>query len=159
MTAAEQQRLYAEYRAKVFGYIRSRVNSREDAEDLCEDVFLKAFSSPEGYDASKASPGTWIYTITKHVVIDYYRKNRPTDELPEDLSDDETPEQGVLNAELLEQLASALERLPTDLTDIIVLHYYDRMQLTEIADKLGISYGAVKLRHQKALTLLQIMMK
>lgn len=159
MTAAEQERIYSEYREKVFGYIRSRVKSREDAEDLCEDVFLKAFRSPEGYDAAKASPGTWIYAITRNTVIDYYRKNRPAEELPEELSDDSSVEEDVLNAELLEELASALERLPTEYTDIIVLHYYDRLQLTEIANKLGISYGAVKLRHQKALTMLQMMLK
>ena len=42
-----------------------------------------------------------------------------------------------------------------ELTDIVVLRYYDRLPLTEIAGKLGMSYGAVKLRHQKALSLLR----
>lgn len=156
MTAAEKERLYKEYRDKVFGYIRSRVNNREDAEDLCEDVFLKAYRSSEEYDGERASIGTWIYSITRNTVIDYYRRSRPAEELPEDLSDDTSPEDGVLSSEMLEELASALESLPTELTDIIVLHYYDRISLTDIAAKLGISYGAVKLKHQKALMMLKI---
>lgn len=159
MTAAEKERLYKEYRDKVFGYIRSRVNNREDAEDLCEDVFLKAYRAADEYDRERASIGTWIYSITRNTVIDYYRRSRPAEELPEDLSDDASPEDGVLSGEMLEELASALEGLPTELTDIIVLHYYDRISLTDIAAKLGISYGAVKLKHQKALMMLKIVLE
>ena len=59
------------------------------------------------------------------------------------------------NDETLEELANALARLPADLKDIIVMCYYDRRPLTEIAMISGISYGAVKLKHQKALALLR----
>ena len=52
-------------------------------------------------------------------------------------------------------LAEALKRLPQELTDIIVLRSYDGKPLTEIAELMGLSYGAVKLRHQKALVLLR----
>ena len=59
---------------------------------------------------------------------------------------------------LLDELAAALEQLPDELTDIIVARYYDRLPLTEIAERMGLSYGAVKLRHQKALLLLRTAM-
>ena len=71
------------------------------------------------------------------------------------MTDDTLPEDGVLQSELLNALATALEKLHNELTDIIVLRYYDRLPLTEIALTLGMSYGAVKLRHQKALALLR----
>ena len=137
----------------------ARVRSREEAEDLCADVFEKALRAGDRYDAGKAAPGTWLFTITRNTVIDYYRKARPTEELPEELKDDNSPEEGLLNAETLEELAAALECLPADLVDIIVLHYYDRLDLTQISAKLGISYGAVKLRHQKALLMLRAMLE
>ena len=155
MTAAEQTKFYMEYRARVLGYISSRVSSREDAEDICQDVFLKAFRAADRYEAEKSAPGTWLYAITRNTVIDYYRRARPTEELPEELTDDALPEDGLMQEELLEELADALERLPDELTDIIVLRYYDGLPLTEIAGMLGLSYGATKLRHQKALALLR----
>lgn len=155
MTPAEQEKLYKEYRNCVLGYIAARVKSKDDAEDLCQDVFEKAFRAAGSYDSKKASPGTWLFAITRNTVTDYYRRSRPTEELPEDLSDDSLPEDGILREEQLEDLAEALEELPEELTELIVLYYYDRLPLTEIAEKTGLSYGAVKLRHQKALSLLR----
>ncbi len=155
MTAAEQERLYTEYRDKVFSYIRARVGNREDAEDLCADVFEKALRGADGYDAAKAAPGTWLYAIAHNTLVDWFRRTRPAAELPEDLADGALPEDDLLQTELTDSLAAALERLPDELTDIVVLRYYDRLPLTEIAETLGMSYGAVKLRHQKALALLR----
>ena len=159
MTAEEKERLYVEYRGKVKSYIRSRISNGSDVEDLCEDVFVKAFSCADGFDPSKASVGTWLYTITKNTVIDYCRRLRPTEEIPEDVPDESSPEDEVISAEMLGELAAALESLPAELTDIIVLHYYDRRPLSEIALTLGISYGAVKIRHNKALSALRSALK
>ena len=155
MTAEEKEKLYTEYRGKVMSYIRSHVYNGSDVEDLCEDVFVKAFSASDSYDNSKASVGTWLYTITKNTVTDYCRRSRNTEEIPEDISDDSRPEDNIIEAEMLEELAAALEEMPPELTDIIVLHYYDCLTLTDIAEKLGLSYGAVKIRHNKALALLR----
>ncbi|MBR4150168.1 MAG: sigma-70 family RNA polymerase sigma factor, partial [Firmicutes bacterium] len=155
MTAAEQAKLYLEYRTRVMGYIKGHISNMDDAEDICQDVFEKVFKHADRYDAERSAPGTWIYAITRNSVIDYWRRNRPSEELPEDLSDDSLPEDGVIQTELLETLAAALERLPGELTDIIVLRYYDGLPLTEIAETLGMSYGMVKIRHNKALSLLR----
>ena len=159
MTAtAEFEALYTEYRSKVLAYIRSHISDSADAEDICQDVFLKAFRAADRYEAEKSAPGTWLYAITRNTVIDYYRRARPTEELPEELTDDALPEDGLMQEELLEELPDALERLPDELTDIIVLRYYDRLPLTEVAATLGISYGMVKIRHNKALSLLRAAM-
>ncbi len=159
MTAEEKERLYVEYRGKVLSYIRSRVFNASDVEDLCEDVFVKAFAAADSFDPSKASAGTWLYSITRNTVIDYCRRFHPAEEIPEELSDECRTEDGILESETLEELASALERLPAELTDIIVLHYYDNLPLTTVAVTLGISYGAVKIRHNKALSLLRSALK
>ena len=158
MTVEEQNKLYTVYYGRVLGYIRARVNNRSDAEDLCQDVFEKAFRASARYDQSRSSPGTWLYAITRNAVIDYYRRSRPTEELPEDLRDEALPEDDLLQNELLDRLAASLEKLPAELTDIVVMRYYDKVPLTEVADRMGMSYGAVKLRHQKALMLLRSML-
>lgn len=147
--------LYAQYSRKVTGYIYARVRNRADAEDLCADVFEKVQRKLGDFDDSKASVSTWIFTITRNTVIDHYRRTRPSAELDENLSDDTEPDEGLLNNETLSELAGALRALPEEMRDIIVLRYYDGKPLTEIADLMGLSYGAVKLRHQSALARLR----
>ena len=143
--------LYAQYSSKVMGYIHARVRNRADAEDLCSDVFEKVQRKMGDFDPSKASVSTWVFTITRNTVIDYYRRTRPTEEPDENLADDTEIDEGLLNSESLSELAGALRALPEEMRDIIVLRYYDGKPLTEIAEMMGLSYGAVKLRHQSAL--------
>ncbi len=155
MASLDWEEIYQTYSGKVMGYIMARVRRRADAEDLCADVFEKVFRKLGEYDRDKSSLNTWIYTITRNTLIDYFRKAKPSEELDENLSDDSEVEEGLLQTEMLDELAVALTKLPQELTDIIVLLYYDRKPMTEIAEMMRLSYGAVKLRHQKALGLLR----
>ena len=154
-----KEEIYTQYRDKVFGYVKNHVNSIEDAEDLTSEIFIKIYSKLDSYDESKASLSTWIYSMTSNKVIDFYRTNHVHSEIPEDLSDEKsTIEEDVLNKETLEQLAKALESLPEELTDIIVLRYYKGLTLQEVAEKMGLSYGVTKLRHREALGKLREML-
>ena len=155
MNAPEWEKIYDQYSGKVMGYIAARVQRRADAEDLCADVFEKVYRKSDAYDESKASISTWIFTITRNTVIDYFRRTRPTEEPDENLASDEEVDEGILTQETLSELAGALTKLPDELQDIIVLMYYDGKPMTEIAALMGLSYGAVKLRHQNALMLLR----
>ena len=159
MTSAEMEQVYTAYSGKVMGYIRSRVRSHADAEDLCAAVFEKVFLKYGGYDQEKASLSTWIFTITRNTLIDFFRKNRPSEELDENLSDHSEIDETLLNTETLDELAAALKKMPRELMDIVVLRYYDGKPLTQIAELMGLSYGAVKLRHQNALELLRRALK
>ena len=151
MSTPDVSRIYTEFHGKVMGYIRARVQSAADAEDLCSDVFEKVFLKIGDYDSEKSSLSTWIFTITRNTVIDFFRRSHPSDELDENIADDSEVDAALLRTETLSELAAALKRMPAQLQEIVVLRYYDGKPLTEIADRLGISYGAVKLRHQAAL--------
>lgn len=155
MTSPDWEMIYSAYSGKVMGYIMARVQRRADAEDLCADVFEKVYRKFGDYDKGKASVSTWIFTITRNTVIDYYRKSRPVEDLDEGIADDTAIDADLLQAETLDELAEALAKLPQELQDIVVLMYYDRKPLTEIARMMHLSYGAVKLRHQKALNMLR----
>ena len=155
MTELNIEQIYMEYNSKVMGYISARIRNRADAEDLCADVFEKIHRKLGDYDKGKAAVGTWIFTITRNTVIDYFRKTKPSEELDENISDDSVVDEGLLQTETLSELASALRKLPQQMMDIIVLRYYDGKTLTEIAQMMGLSYGAVKLRHQNALLMLK----
>ena len=156
MQTADLDRIYTEYSGKVMGYIRARIRSSAEAEDLHSEVFEKILKKIEEFDPSKASLNTWIFTITRNTVIDHYRRSKPSEELDENLSDNTELDEGLLNNETLSELAGALRALPEELRDIIVLRYYDGKPLTEIAEMMGLSYGAVKLRHQSALVKLRV---
>ena len=143
--------VYREYYSNVYGYIISKINNIHDAEDLTADVFVKIYAKLDTFDESKASLSTWIYTVTKNTLTDYYRTRKVFFEIPEDAEDEISVEDEICNAEALENLANALEALDKRERDIIILHYYSGKTLKEIAEKLGISYAYVKILQNKAL--------
>ena len=108
----------------------------------------------EKYDASKASLSTWIYTITRNTVYDYLRekRDRPALELLDftAVSEEETYEP-VMQRETLEELACALEKLPQDQRDIIILLYYKKLERKNVAQMLGMTYGQLRYLHDKAI--------
>ena len=155
MQTADLDRIYTEYSGKVMGYIRARIRSSAEAEDLHSEVFEKVLKKIGEFDPSKASLNTWIFTITRNTVIDHFRRSKPSEELDENLSDNVELDEDLLNSETLSELAAALRKLPQQMMDIIVLRYYDGKPLTEIAEMMNLSYGAVKLRHQNAVLMLR----
>ena len=153
MVISEQSKteIYKDYHGKVFGYIISQVSNSDLAEDLCEDVFLKVYEKLDTFDETKASISTWIYTIARNTLTDYYRTRKVCEEIPEEYESAISVEDEVCNREMLDKLANALEKLDERSRDIIILRYYSGFKLTEIAEKLDISYSYVKLLHNNAL--------
>ena len=150
MTDSEKELLYRDYHGKIYGYIRSRINSTQDAEDLTADVFVKVFEKLDSFDENKASLSTWIYTITRNTLTDYFRTRKILEELPESKESETSVEEDVLNAEMLERLAEGLKSLDERERDIIILRFYSGKTLREISDKMGISYAYVKILQNKA---------
>ena len=147
MITAEE--IYAEYHQKVSAYVRGKVHDLHQAEDLVSAVFLKVVQGLDGYDPAKASVSTWVYTITRNTVTDYFRTRRavvPLEDYMRDQSDD------VPNEEALDILADALLRLKENERDLIVLHYYKGYTLKAAAEMMGMSYINAKVVHKKALT-------
>lgn len=154
MIATEEYKaeLYTKYQKKVLSYLNGKVNNITLAEDLCADVFLKVYEKLDTFDEEKASISTWIFTITRNLLTDYFRTRKVYDEIPEELSDSSSIEENLCNEEMLDTLATALEKLDERERDIIIFHYYSGMTLTAIAERMGISYAYVKVLHNKALS-------
>jgi RNA polymerase sigma-70 factor (ECF subfamily) len=155
MTSPDVGEIYSAYSGKVLRYIMTRVQRRAEAEDLCEDVFEKVFKKIDEFDETKASLSTWIFTITRNTLIDHFRKFRPSEEIDKGMPSDMSVEEPMLEKETLDELADALNKLDQEQRDIIVMLYYDQKPMTEIARLMNLSYGVVKLRHQKALLMLR----
>ncbi len=146
-----KDKVYTEYKEKVMRYMLKKVQNPHDAEDLTSEVFLKVFKSIESFNENKASISTWIYTVARNTVIDYYRTRKDTAELDENLTA-ENADTSLFKNEMLEALAAALESIDERSRNIVILHYYNGLPLKSIAEAMGISYSHTKLLHNKALT-------
>lgn len=150
-TPEKREAIYADYYAKVQRYIAGKVGDPQEAEDLTGDVFVKIYDRLDSFDETKASVSTWVYTIARNTVIDYYRTRRTYAPLPEALAAPDSMENALAARDTLEHLAAALETLDERKRDIVVLRYYRGLTLREIAQRLDISYSYAKLLHTGAL--------
>lgn len=155
ITDTGKEQIYRDYHGKVYGYIRAKINNIQIVEDLVSDVFIKVYEKLGSFDERKASLSTWIYTVTRNTLTDYFRTRRVFEEIPETLADGISVEDEICNAEMLETLAEALEALDERERDIIILRFYKGKTLTEIAEQMGISYSYVKVLQNRAFEIMR----
>ena len=156
------EKIHLEYREKVFRYVRGKVASTADAEDVTSEIFWRVLSSLDSYDEEKATLSTWIYTITHNTVCNYYReRSKRALSLDENAlySDTDGVMSEIENEITKENLAIALETLTEREQDIIVLYYYHEIPLRDIAIKMGITYTNAKFIKHQAIGKLRLAMK
>ena len=156
------EKIHLEYREKVFRYVRGKVASTADAEDVTSEIFWRVLSSLDSYDEEKATLSTWIYTITHNTVCNYYReRNKRALSLDENAlySDTDGVMAEIENEITKENLAIALETLTEREQDIIVLYYYHEIPLRDIAIKMGITYTNAKFIKHNAIAKLRLAME
>ena len=156
------EKIYLEYREKVFRYVRGKVASTADAEDVTSEIFWRVLSSLDSYDEEKSTLSTWIYTITHNTVCNYYREQSKRalsldENAPGSCTDDVMTE--IENEILKENLAKAFETLTEREQDIIVLYYYHEIPLRDIAIKMGITYTNAKFIKHNAIKKLKSKMQ
>ena len=157
------EKIYLEYREKVFRYVKGKVRRIQDVEDVTSEIFLKVQASLDSYDEEKATLSTWIYTITHNTVCNYYREQSKRalslDENALYYDTDDGVVAEIENEILKENLAIALETLTEREQDIIVLYYYHEIPLRDIAIKMGITYTNAKFIKHQAINKLKHIMK
>ncbi|MGP8215431.1 MAG: RNA polymerase sigma factor [Bacteroidia bacterium] len=138
-----------EYGKRLFGFIRGRVRTDEDAEDILQDVWyqLSNVAAPESIE----QVGSWLYTVARNKITDKYRKQSTLhleDFVYEDeegevsykdilLSDMNTPEDESLKQMFWEELFKALDELPQEQRDVFIWNELDDMTFRDIAAKTG----------------------
>lgn len=137
-----QRQLLREYGERVFAQIARVVPGREDAEEVYQDVFIKAFKSAGSYDETKASLGTWLLRIAYHESLNFVRGKRKgemvrfEDFAPrlENLTDKEVDDLlGKTDEETVSEMEQALEQLAPDERSLIAMYYYEELSMKEIA--------------------------
>jgi RNA polymerase sigma-70 factor (ECF subfamily) len=137
---------YHEYKDKVYTYIFFRVGKHQQvAEDLTADIFVKAFKSMDSYDETYAF-STWIFTIAKRTLIDYYRKKKPVfvEELPEDAKMDNEFFDYLDTTFDFEQVKTAIAELSPAQRECVELRFLKEQTTKEIAEQKDMSEAAVR---------------
>ena len=146
--------LYERHVSAIYRYIVYRVGDPQDARDLAEEVFLKAWGGLPGYRPGKVPFRGWLYRIAHNVVIDHYRARKEAESLEDqdELVDDRPdPERQVVQQEEVERLADAIARLLPDYQQVVVLRYIEGLSTDEVAAILDRSNGAVRVLLHRAL--------
>lgn len=149
---------YHEHRSVVYRYVRFRVATREVAEDVTSEVFLKALRSFHRYDPSRAAPRTWLLRIARNAVTDHLRslKRRGSlhvslDRVPDLVADIPSQDERVMREERIQTLLNGTRNLRKSDQEILSLRYGAGLENGEIAEALGISTNAVAVRLHRAL--------
>lgn len=149
--------LVSRWERRVYNYLLRILGNREDALDLTQDVFLKAYQNLRKLDdPSRFAP--WLYRIAHNEAFSLFRKRRPesADELPEQADAAVTiGGTGVFPVELSLAVSRALERLSADQRETVLLKIYQGFKFEEIAGIVGAPVSTVKSRLYAALELLK----
>lgn len=149
------------HEAAVHGFLRRRVHDPGRAEDLTQEVFLRAWRHAAQYDPERADLRGWLLGIARNLVIDSHRADaaRPRrgggDELLAVLPAPDQTDAAVASW----SMADALQRLSAPHRDVLLCLYYRRWTLVETAGHLGVPIGTVKSRSTYALRALRLVLE
>ena len=152
------------YGQQVFVLVDRIVSCQEDAEELTQDVFLKAFQQLSSFKA-ESSFSTWIYRIATNLAISAVRKKRNDalrldDSVFANLSDTQVDaELEDESEEQMERLQQAMNQLEADERALITLYYLEEKPLVEVAFILGITEGNAKVKLHRIRKKLYVLIK
>ena len=152
------------YGQQVFVLVDRIVSCQEDAEELTQDVFLKAFQQLSSFKA-ESSFSTWIYRIATNLAISAVRKKRNDvlrldDSVFANLSDTQVDEAlEDESEEQMERLQQAMNQLEADERALITLYYLEEKPLAEVAFILGMTEGNAKVKLHRIRKKLYVLIK
>lgn len=151
--------LYKLHLDAIYAYVYSRVGNVNDAENLTQTIFVKAWKALGRYKSQSNVPfRAWLYRIAHNAVIDYYRTKKESTPLEDQtmLPDSgQTPEQSVISQERQQYLRSALHKLRPAYQQVLSLRFLNELDYSETAQALGREVGTVRVLQYRALKALR----
>ena len=158
---AAMEAFVRKYYPDILRYCRCHVPDFAAAQDLTQETFARFFGALSGYrHMGKALP--YLYVTARHLCADHYAKSREM--AASDLSAFEEPIAGgprgaPEDAVLRTDVRRALDELPEELREVVILYYFQELKLREIAPLLGIGLPLVKYRMSRAKELLRTLLR
>jgi RNA polymerase sigma-70 factor, ECF subfamily len=134
--------------SRLRGYVRTRVRDHATAEDILQDVFLKAHTRVGQLRSPEKLEG-WLFLIARHAVVDHYRKSKPVEELPPGLAAETDEPEFECAQELRAAFRRMIEQLPPPYGEALVLTEFKGLTQKQLAEHLRISLSGAKSRVQR----------
>lgn len=152
--------LFDRYRHPLYAAIVSRCGDEQDAGDIIQETYVKAYFNLPRYNADYTF-GQWVYTIARNLFIDYARRKRSagstvsidsntTGEMINPACDMPNPEERIISRQRSSLLDNLLEELPAHYRIMIQLRFIKEYSYEEIAEQLGMPIGTVKTQIHRA---------
>ena len=151
-------KLYEQYLPRIYRYISLRVRNQAEAEDLTEQVFLKALESSSSFRWRGAPVSSWLFRIARNQIIDHWRTDKSSKVVPliESVVDGfDGPQRVAEWNEDMRRVAEEIGRLTPAQREVLELRFAGELSTAEVAKVLGKSRGAVKVMQHSALTVLR----
>ncbi len=137
--------IYKQYSTRLLSFINSKVHNKEDAKDILSEVFIKIYTNIDKLKSDEKLT-SWMFTITKNTIIDFYRKNNNKQDNIE--FDEEyifeQKEQSSAISELSHCIAPIINSLAPKYAKVLHLSEIKELKQKEIAEKLDISTNNIK---------------
>lgn len=153
--------LYRRYLNRIYAYVRARSANAEDAADLTQQVFLRAFGALPSYRGTRDGAfAAWLFRIARNVAADYHRRHHGTiawDLVPEMLQPiaEHDPEADLLRREASARLRHLFEQLDNDTRELLLLRFAARLSIAEMATVVGKSEAATQKKLFRAIRALK----
>jgi len=150
--------LYEEHFDKIYRYVALRIGDRAEAEDITQQVFLKALRSISSFRWKNIPFSAWLFRIAHNQMVDYLRKKTKQPTVPMDESTVSFGSDPQVLAEQsldIERLISATRRLTEAQREVISLRFASELPVAQVAKIMGKSEGAVKALQHSAIVALR----
>jgi RNA polymerase sigma-70 factor (ECF subfamily) len=164
-------KLLKKYKNSVYSLVLRMVRNSQEAEDLTQEAFIKAFNSLASFNEEYAF-STWLYKIASNNCIDFFRKRKlqtysldkpiqyKDSEIQHEIPDpDLNPEKSIMATERNKLIKEAINKLPEKYYRAIVLRHTEEKSYEEISEILGLPLGTVKARIFRAREMLNKALK
>lgn len=141
--------LYDHYVTGIFRFVYYRVGSKQLAEDLTSETFVRGLRSIQRFSWQGKDFGAWLTTIARNLITDHFKSSRSrleftTETIPEGRTTAASPEHEVLSLISNEMLFEAVNALPREQRDCILMRFIQGMSIAQTAAAIGRSEGAIK---------------